>query len=263
VLEYEVKEAREESVALRDSHKSGDDSVDLLQTRISQLREVVEEKEQIVEELRYELKARDEEIERVRIGAGIADLEAEKQRLLKDFYDKNREAEELKKQLDEAHRQAGALDGQLQALGSIEAHPGYGALKARLDELEAGTTAMRAELARYTPDDKKRLEAQVAELKARNAEFDTKLSEARDEKSALYGTAKKLDGIVEASLKADEIMKQIEANVAMLKNYMGDVEKRTKGSDAGESTILMKDLIKVMEGDLKSAQKSLSKAIKS
>jgi len=263
VLEYDLKEAREETQALQDSFSQGGDSVELLETRLQQLREVIEEKEQVVEELRYEVKARDEEIERVRIGAGISELEDEKQKLLRDFYEKNREAEGLRKERDEARAQIAALEARIASLDDIHAHPSYPAVADELAALRAERDRLKADLARFPPQEKERLDKLVADLTRERDKLQVRQIELTDEKSALYGSVKKLEALGDAATRADEGLRAVESNVTMLKNYMADIEKRARaGDDPQEIVILMKDLGKVMEGDIRAAQKALAKVLK-
>jgi chromosome segregation ATPase len=273
ILEYELKETQEENQALQESFNQGGSSSEMLETRLNQLREVIEEKDQAIEQLQHDLKGRDEEIERLRIGVGIADLEEEKRRLLNDFYEKNKDLEALQAQLDASGQRGQAtsqenaeLKAQLKELENIASHPQFPEVKAHVEKMAEEMRRQQKELAEarrlYSPEDKEALEQEISDLRRGKRRLERQLEDLGDEKTALYESVKRMDALIDAATKGEDALVQTEANVAMLKNYMGDIEKKRKADARQEVLILTKDLVKVMEDDIKQARAALDKVIK-
>jgi pSer/pThr/pTyr-binding forkhead associated (FHA) protein/predicted nucleic acid-binding Zn-ribbon protein len=197
LMEFEFRAAKEELQNLQEGYNSEAGDTAKLERKINQLREIIADKESVVSQLRLELENKDIEIRQIRMGVGISSLEDEKRKLLEDYYSKVREVDELRGKLEKSKIDKSELDQKLrelqadvekktQAVADIASHPDFKAkvrenarLEERLHEVEAELAGVNTKLGEFNPDEKKRLQGEVAFYKRKSATIEEKLQQGQ------------------------------------------------------------------------------------
>ena len=313
LMEFELRAKKEELESLQEGFNSEAGDTAKLERRVNQLREIISDKESVISELRLELENKDIEIRQIRMGVGMSSLEDEKRKLLEDYYSKVREVDELRTKLDKSKqdrieaeqklREAQAdADKKAQAAADFASHPEFKAKVREIARLESQLADVQTELAdaagklgEFSPDDKKRLNGELAFYKRKSATIEEKLTASASRMADLERQVEHLhaekaatpppptiavmppSAVVAAPPREDltrdveallEHLEQWRGNFMLLKTYLKDVDSAVSKSpaitdpelvDPRDALDSIKDIVAAVDVDAAALRKGLQK----
>lgn len=199
LMEYDLRQAREEIEGLQDSFNHDNTEQRRLERELALLREVITEKESVVSQLKVEIETKSREIYDLKVGTGIKDLEEARRDVLEQYFEKNREVDRLAEALKESERLGEAQSARVSELESaaahqrdIREHPDFQRKEREVERAVADRDGLLGELARLTeklsehgPDVKARLEAEMAAMERRHVALESKLTASQAEATGL------------------------------------------------------------------------------
>jgi chromosome segregation ATPase len=255
-LEFDYRSAQDELESLQVSlnRESGDTS--RFEREKNLLREVIQEKEAIIQDLKSDLRDKDIEIRQIRMGVGMSDLEHEKRRLLEDFHQASRRVDELSDKLAQQTRLTDTLRLEVEAARVAQERkpaaidvtelPEYRARVREVDRLRDELTAMQAELQRER--------ARHLELTERlhAAESAVQVSTQAAAPTVSAAVVELLESLADAALAS-------RTNATVVRRYADQLE-HSGGvrADLAESVSLLSDTAIVLAEDLREQERMLA-----
>ena len=265
MMEYDLRQVREENEAFLDSINGGGAEVRRLERETTTLRAVITEKENIISELKLELEEQSREIYNLKLGTGVKDLEEAKRDVLEQYFEKNREVDALTEQLQNVKRDNEDLKEQLSESEEriaeqkdISSHPDF---ERKLRELERTqedlslaheeNNRLEAKLSQFGPEEKARIEAQLNFLERKNRALQEKLEQqdSSDQKGLSSDERDQLREEIESLRSALTEAKAAQDVVEVTSPGQAAVEQQHIGVEATEAMTLLQEAFEAMAGN--------------
>ena len=242
LMEFELRSNKEELQSLQEGFNNDAGDTQKLERRISQLREIIADKENVISELRVDLENKDLEIRQARMGSGMEDLAEEKAKLLQDYYDKNRDVDNLTDELRESKFQQNELQEKVNELTAtaerrgkaeenidVTAHPDFKAkmrefqrLEEQMEDLQRQLESAQEQLesASSTEGDSKKLKSENTSLKRKLTNAEKKVGQLTDELATAteQGSSKEVSGkdSAETSAGVDKLQSKLNTELEIV-----------------------------------------------
>jgi len=228
LMEFDLRSARDELESIQDSMNHENTETRKLERELALLREVIQEKENIIKELQIEIEEQERQIYDLRMGTGVKDLEQARTEMLEKYFEKNREAEDLRKRLSEIEKKYANMEAdladyedRLAESKDITQHPDFqrklrelDRMQGDLDEAREQAEKLEKRLESFGPDAKAKLDAELNFLRRKNQALEDKVeqlesaSEGNAATSAELNFAKRKGQALEE--KVEELTRQLE-----------------------------------------------------
>lgn len=252
LMEYDLRQAREELDSLQDSFNHDNSEQRKLDRELQLLREVISEKENVISELKIEIEDQSREVYDLKMGTGVKDLEEAKRDVLEKYFEKNREVDELNERvmklehkLGESRASTEELEDRLEERKDITQHPDYLRKVREVERAQSDMTEAQEEVERlmerlddFGPEAKGKLDAQINFLERKNDAIQEKLDSA----TTALATAQE-NAPDEGVLDSDELRAELHMARSEITDLKEDIERletdlesaEEKAASAGDS----------------------------